>query len=182
MAAHMTPCARPPPPFPSMFHFHNETLNVWTHFVGGMLFVGFIIHLAWGAYTRPVPPVNGLWCTEGDNSYWLVNGTHTGNALLAAAGVPPTDHHTLIQTLISELGQMSGAISDSAAQQLQFVTSALWTLKVRRARGAEFCASVCRAQAGYVCVCVCVRAFSAVGGGNRDSSRAFMCCSWCVCA
>ena len=30
--------------FKSMFHIHNESVNVWSHFCGSMLFVGMFIY------------------------------------------------------------------------------------------------------------------------------------------
>ena len=42
------PCARgcrSPVSSDSVFHIHNETINVWSHFVGSLLFLGFIAHL-----------------------------------------------------------------------------------------------------------------------------------------
>ena len=35
----LTVCCR------SIFHIHNETINIWSHFVGSLLFLGFIFHL-----------------------------------------------------------------------------------------------------------------------------------------
>jgi hypothetical protein len=43
----------------SVFHLHNETINIWTHGVGALLFLGFIFHLLlhsrWMAPMLPPP-------------------------------------------------------------------------------------------------------------------------------
>jgi len=32
--------------FKSLFHIHNETLNIWTHLIGGIIFIALTIYLA----------------------------------------------------------------------------------------------------------------------------------------
>lgn len=87
---------RPPCVVASMFHLHNETVNVWTHFIGALLFIGLIAHIVWQAYTTPAAQVvvlPGATCPFHEGPF-LVGGAHTA-ATFAATVAPPNATSTI---------------------------------------------------------------------------------------
>jgi adiponectin receptor len=70
--------------FYSLFELHNETLNVWTHMVGSLIFVSLLIYLiAYNHFSvsRGFATQPNRWC--GSEHMFVNNGLHTRKMFLS---------------------------------------------------------------------------------------------------
>nr|CCA17357.1 adiponectin receptor protein putative [Albugo laibachii Nc14] len=84
----------------SLFQLHNETLNVWTHMIGSLIFLGLIVYLIMYENHKPagansmsfdsLSDTREEWFTnqkcyspEMPEGYFIINGKHTKRMMIA---------------------------------------------------------------------------------------------------
>lgn len=106
-----------------MFQAHNETMNVWTHLLGGLLFVAFTVHVLVDAYTSGVAATAGPTETPCDaslfvsSSPYLANGSHT--AAMYQAAIATNLKHA---DSAFEWRELARGLSDKVTQAQQAVS------------------------------------------------------------
>uniref|UniRef100_A0ACD5ZGS2 Uncharacterized protein n=1 Tax=Avena sativa TaxID=4498 RepID=A0ACD5ZGS2_AVESA len=81
----------------SVFAWHNETLNVWTHLGGFFLFLGLAVagEMEWpSTAAAPAPGIMKMVMTSANASSWAVNNTTSGLAIQSAL-VPVVGGHAV---------------------------------------------------------------------------------------
>lgn len=114
----------------SFFQFHNETVNVWSHFFGFLVFVVLITNLAtrpW-LFHVPVPaPSSSIALSTPCAGPALVGGGHTGSVLLEGwcCAMPP-GHNTPFASALAafqhRLADMSAKIREGTRLPAVVVT------------------------------------------------------------
>lgn len=103
-----------------MFHIHNETVNIWSHFLGSLIFVGLAVELALQSHLLPdftaLPSAAHAWTTHPSHLPFAVYGNHTVNTLEYVATGGLTVCSADVGGVRTWHARMSSLLSDAHSQ------------------------------------------------------------------